>query len=784
MLTLARGPVASGGRTALTTLRSTRLFFVVLFAFCCFNFSLTATAQYGRVYGWGWNPYGQVGDGSAGPRTTPVQASGLTNIISVDGGGKHTLALRADGTVWAWGSNFNGQLGTGNNNDSLTPVLVTGLAGVKAISAGENHSLALKPDGTVWAWGDNSLGQLGDGSTNESNVPVQVPGLTDVVAISACVFHNLAIKSDGTVWTWGYNSNGQIGDDTTTDRLTPFQVPDITTAKDISGGALHSLVLLSDGTLKAWGDNRNGQLGDGTNFQRNSPVDVTVLSGRVKALARSSGGGRHTLVLMEDGTIKGWGSNASGELGIGSNASPQMTAVTVQGLTGVKMVAQGGNHSMALLSDGTVKTWGHNMFGQLGNGTETDSNIPVDTGLVRIASIGAGSNHSLAVETIIPPIQPGQLIISEFRLHGPNGTEDEFVELYNTTNSPLTVFAQDGSAGFALVASDGLTRCLIPNFTAIPARGHFLCVNNSSPGGYSLSNYPARDRSVPGGKATATATGDATYTRGIPDNSGIALFDTSLFLNFTIDHRLDAVGSALEANTLFKEGTGYPTLQRLFGNEHSFYRDLSSGVPKDTDNNSADFLYVDTSGTLSVSFERLGAPGPENLSSPVQHNGWLTPSLIDPSVAASAAPNRVRDQTPVPNGTYGTIDIRRRYTNNTGSPVTRLRFRVVNVTTLPSPSPTIADVRALSSPTITVSGINSAATSGANPVPCSITVQGTTLEQPPNQTLGGGYNSTLSADTVTLITPLENGQSINVRWLLGVEQKGNFSFYVNIEMLP
>jgi Carboxypeptidase regulatory-like domain/Lamin Tail Domain len=368
--------------------------------------------------------------------------------------------------------------------------------------------------------------------------------------------------------------------------------------------------------------------------------------------------------------------------------------------------------------------------------------------------------------------QPSDLIISEFRLRGPGGDNDEFVELYNTTNSPLTINASDGSAGFSLVASDGTVRFTIPNGTVIPAHGHYLGVNSV---GYSLASYPAGN--------SATATGDITYTVDIPDNAGIALFKSSNPANFTMANRLDAVGSTDEAKTLYKEGTGYAALVPTLAN-YSFYRDQTSGVPRDTNDNAADLLYIDANGSSTAAGQRLGTPGPENLTSPVQRNGALTPGLIEPGIAASAAPNRVRVQTPITNGTFGTIEVRRRYTNNTGAPVTRLRFRIVSMTTFPSLSGTVADIRALSSPTITVSGITSPATCTPAAAPCSITVQGTTLEQPPAQSIGGGYNSTLSADTVTLATPLANGKSINVRWLLGVEQKGDFSFYVNIEMLP
>ena len=178
-------------------------------------------------------------------------------------------------------------------------------------------------------------------------------------------------------------------------------------------------------------------------------------------------------------------------------------------------------------------------------------------------------------------------------------------------------------------------------------------------------------------------------------------------------------------------------------------------------------------------------PGPENLSSPVNVSPTIGHSVLDPAAANNAPPNRVRDFTsdPVNNSTFGTLDLRRRVVNNTGGDVTRLRFRVIDITTFFAPSG-IADLRPRSSGTITVSGINDAGTCLGGIQPCTVTVRGTTLEQPPSQPNGGGFNSSMSADTVTLTNPLPPGTSINVRFLLGIQQTGSFRFIVNIEALP
>jgi hypothetical protein len=392
---------------------------------------------------------------------------------------------------------------------------------------------------------------------------------------------------------------------------------------------------------------------------------------------------------------------------------------------------------------------------------ETDETFNVLLGNAMGAALGSPATATVTItndDTGTPPVA-GNLIISEFRLRGPAGAQDEFIELYNATNAPLAVSSASGT-GLAVAASDGVARCTVPNGTLIPARGHFLCVNSS---GYSLANY--------GG--TGAAAGDTGFSTDIPDNAGIALFNTNLSANFTLANRLDAVGSTAEANTLYKEGTGYPAINPTFNIEQAFYRNLNNatGSPQDTDNNATDFLYVDTNGTQAGAGQRLGAPGPENLSSPTQRNATIKASLIDPVAGTANAPNRVRDFTPGPAQTssQGTLDIRRKFTNNTGQPVARLRFRIVDITTFPAPSGT-ADLRPITSAQIIVS------TSGGN-----VTVEGTTLEQPPSQPNGGGFNSSMSAGTITLGTPLANGASVNVRFLLGVQQAGAFRFFINVE---
>jgi hypothetical protein len=278
------------------------------------------------------------------------------------------------------------------------------------------------------------------------------------------------------------------------------------------------------------------------------------------------------------------------------------------------------------------------------------------------------------------------------------------------------------------------------------------------------------------------------------DGGGIALFTTATLANISAANRLDSVGftGITGANAaLFTEGTALlPAGGTTTNGEYSWVRKLTTSQPQDTDSNNADFEFVSTNGAIySTRQSVLGAPGPENLASPIQRNTTIKASLVDTLASSNAAPNRVRNVssytdtlTPsAPNGgppasnpyTNGTLSIRRKFTNNTGAPVTRLRFRVVDTTTFPA-SGGNADMRALSSSTIVVS-----LTGGG-----TATVQGLTLEQVPVQPFGGGLNSTLSAGTVTVGTPIANGDSINLQFLLGVATGGAYRFFINVEALP
>ena len=396
-----------------------------------------------------------------------------------------------------------------------------------------------------------------------------------------------------------------------------------------------------------------------------------------------------------------------------------------------------------------------------GDGSETD-----ETFLVNLTGTNVGTiTDSQAVGTITTASTPGTVVISELRTSGPAGSDDDFVELLNNTDTDITVTAPGGWALAKVGASCSDTPIIvavIPNGTVIPARGNYLLVGLT----YSLGAY---------------ATGDQTLTSNIEDDRNVALFNTAAIANFQTATRLDAVGFGTNTGNncdLLREGA---TLQPAGGSlsEYSFVREVDKGETLDTNDNAADFIVVSTTPGNPVGSNNaptLGAPGPENKTGargPVPCNVPGTAKFdrarLDASQAVGAPPNLVHDATsdPLNNSTYGTMDFRRTFTNNTGGSVTRLRFRIVDMTTSPAAASS-ADLRARTSSLIVVG---------------PSTVQGTTLETPPVQALGGGVNSTLAASTVTLGTPLANGASINLRFLFGIEQHGDYHIGIVIETL-
>ncbi|CAB5069331.1 unannotated protein [freshwater metagenome] len=377
---------------------------------------------------WGSNDYighyGALGNGTTANSSVPVRVvdpadttTALGGIASISSGAGTTCAVMTDHTARCWGSNNHGELGNGTTVDSLVPVTVvdpadttTALGGIATITAGDYSTCALLVDHTARCWGYNEVGQLGHGTiTTRSSVPVTVVNPADTTqALSGIAsisvdggFHFCAVMDDGTARCWGYNKDGQLGNKTTLNSSVPVTVLKPVNSTDftspLSGIASitatmnnlgsHTCAALTDGTARCWGRNGSGQLGNNSTFSRTAatsrvldPADTTQALGGIASItvARVS-----TCALMTDHTARCWGSNYSGELGNGTNdnSSVPVTVVdpadTTTALGGISSISAGDSLACALLTDGTARCWGYNYAGQLGNNTTTDSNVPV-----------------------------------------------------------------------------------------------------------------------------------------------------------------------------------------------------------------------------------------------------------------------------------------------------------------------------------------------------------------------------------------------------------------------
>jgi alpha-tubulin suppressor-like RCC1 family protein len=353
----------------------------------------------GRVFCWGWNSSGQLGDGLNVDRNMAAPVNfGTTNttiMSAITAGALHTCAITTTGDVMCWGHGDSGQLGNASNSGSIIPVIASGLSGVSAVAAGGFHTCALNAMGGVACWGLATKGQLGNASNVDSNTPVNVTGLTTgVSSISAGLLHTCALKSTGDVVCWGEGSDGQLGNTTFVKSNTPISVTGLTGVAAIVAGDYHTCALKTTGDVMCWGWNLHGQLGDASNVKRNAPVSVSSLTGVSKIAA----GSRHTCALKSTGDVMCWGSGVDGQLGDAGNTSSNIP-VSVSGLTGVSSIAAGDYHACALKTTGDVACWGKGTYGQLGNATNASSNIPVSvSGLTGVSSIDAGRIHSCALK--------------------------------------------------------------------------------------------------------------------------------------------------------------------------------------------------------------------------------------------------------------------------------------------------------------------------------------------------------------------------------------------------
>jgi alpha-tubulin suppressor-like RCC1 family protein len=326
----------------------------------------------GGVICWGGNFDGQLGNGSNADSLTGVPVSGLvSDVAAVGAGGFFTCALTTVGGVKCWGINGDGTLGNNSTISSAIPVAPIGLeVGIVALSVGYAHACALTAMGGVKCWGNNGAGQLGDGTKIYRSAPVDVASLTSgVIAISAGRNHTCAVTDLGRVKCWGENNSGQLGNNSIVDSNFPVDVSGLSGVSSVSTAINLSCALTTAGSVKCWGN----VLGDAGTHR--VPADMSGWESGVTAI---SAGESFACALLSGSGIQCVGGNFNGILGDGTNITTT-TPVTVSGLTsGANAISSGIAHACAKTIDDKVKCWGVNQFGQLGNNSTTNSNVPVN----------------------------------------------------------------------------------------------------------------------------------------------------------------------------------------------------------------------------------------------------------------------------------------------------------------------------------------------------------------------------------------------------------------------
>ncbi|HJU39409.1 MAG TPA: hypothetical protein VJ724_07520 [Tahibacter sp.] len=425
-------------------------------------------------------------------------------------------------------------------------------------------------------------------------------------------------------------------------------------------------------------------------------------------------------------------------------------------------------------------------------------------------SISGGWTITFDVRPAAPAA--GDILISEFRTRGAgttppgsDGSADEFIEIYNNTDSPITIIdaipgadpTSPTGAGWRFAGAQGAaetTFLVLPQTLstagplALPPRGYFLISTQPttpSPAGntYSLATYPTGTGITASGSANVSVNPASATVGFFPDDVGIAVFSTAAALTA---NRLDSVGYSSVTAADYFEGTGLsPAAGIVTAGQHAWVRkSLGSGRLQDTGNNAADFTLVSTTGaTLDGVASILGAPGPQRgptmtayttTSAPIVQSGDFAVAIIDPLQPSTSAPNQVRDLTPVTNGALGTLKIRRQFTNNTGLPVVALRYRVIKIPTLTGgAAPPQGDYRVLNSPTQTITLTDTT----------TVTGQALTVQTPAAQADGGGFNTSLAEGVITTTAPLANGATTVVEFNLGVMVDGAPRFHIAVEAL-
>lgn len=357
--------------------------------------------KYGRAWSWGNGANGKLGDNTAVNKSTPVSIAGaVKTFCQIAAGSNHGLAIEKNGRLWAWGINTNGRLGNNSTVATSTPVSVLGAVKTFCkINGSSNSSFAIDKNGLLWAWGAATTGALGDNSVVDKSTPVSVRGALKTFCKIGTVAGNNggAIDVNGKAWMWGNNTVGLLGDNSTTARSTPVAVGGANkTFCKLVCGANHSLALDKYGKIWGWGNNVNGAIGDDSVTCRSTPVSVCLTA--TKTFCDIAAGTTHSLAVDKNSNVYAWGSNANGELGQGvTSVSP----VSVRGNKKTFCSIDSGQAATSVIDkNGKIWSWGVNSTGQYGDNSVVRVTTPKSIcGAVKtFCKILSGQTQKVAID--------------------------------------------------------------------------------------------------------------------------------------------------------------------------------------------------------------------------------------------------------------------------------------------------------------------------------------------------------------------------------------------------
>jgi alpha-tubulin suppressor-like RCC1 family protein len=405
-----------------------------------------ASAPAGMPFDSGYNDEGQIGRGALSTEVfQPGAVPGLTNVVAASSDYYQSLVALSNGSVYAWGYNDYGELGDGTKVEHNTPELIGGLSNVTSVAAGYYHSLALTSAGTVYAWGYNGYGELGNGAANpESLVPEQVKGVSEVAQIAAGCYDSFAVLKNGEVDAWGYNGYGELGDGTNKEQTSPQRIPGLKGVKSISASCRHTLALMENGTVEAWGENYEGDVnGSSVDTDVETPTSVGV-----SGVKQISTGYAFDTALLSNGTVDAWGEGDYGVLGDGSEGA-QLTPHQVAGLSNVAAISSDAYATVALLENGSLEGFGYNGDGELGSEVGSETLTPVAMhypGAAIALGTGGGYNYSsIVIEGAAASVSGTSLAFASRVI----GTKSAAQSVVVTNNGPATLSISGDALGGA-----------------------------------------------------------------------------------------------------------------------------------------------------------------------------------------------------------------------------------------------------------------------------------------------------------------------------------------------